>query len=82
LDVAEYSSDLQSGALSSSSLGLLFKPNRDNQGSSLSLCITGKLGFAWYEHSHDLVVLGTYPIGYAPQTHNKINSIIKSQNPG
>jgi hypothetical protein len=46
LGVVEYPSDLQSGALSSSSLGVLFKPNRDNQGNSLSLCFTGKLSLA------------------------------------
>jgi hypothetical protein len=31
------------------------------------------------EHAHGHVVLGTYPIGYAPQTHNMVNTNIKSQ---
>jgi hypothetical protein len=46
LGVVEYPLDLQSGALPSSSLGVWFKPNRNNQGNSLSLCFTGKLSLA------------------------------------
>jgi hypothetical protein len=43
---------------------------------------TGRLSLARVGLAHELVVLGTYPIGYAPQSHNKIHITNKPQHSG
>jgi hypothetical protein len=43
---------------------------------------TGKFSLVKVVLAHELVVLGTYPIGYAPQSHNKIHITNKPQHSG
>jgi hypothetical protein len=74
------SSVWQRNALPSSSQGISVKAKVIQTRVAASACASlASLVQQKSDHAYGHIVLGTYPTGYAPQTHNMVSIKIKSQ---